>query len=209
MKGLITKDLYFLGNSLKMLIVAMVVIGIGTSFLINTEMFIIIFPIALGSVILITIPKEKNTKWDKFIALTPLPKDTLLNTKYLLYLAMVFIGIVIGIVITFISYYIKGGFDLSELLASIGLSISVSLLSGGISIPINFLWSEERAIMGQISSYTFVALFLVALLYGINFFVSVKDNIGIIMIILGIVSMVIFIISWIIGKNKVIKLEYN
>lgn len=208
MKGLITKDLYFLGNSLKMLIVAMVVIGIGTSFLINTEMFII-FPIALGSVILITIPKEKNTKWDKFIALTPLPKDTLLNTKYLLYLAMVFIGIVIGIVITFISYYIKGGFDLSELLASIGLSISVSLLSGGISIPINFLWSEERAIIGQISSYTFVALFLVALLYGINFFVSVKDNIGIIMIILGIVSMVIFIISWIIGKNKVIKLEYN
>ncbi|HGD6081888.1 TPA: ABC-2 transporter permease [Streptococcus agalactiae] len=209
MKGLITKDLYFLGNSLKMLIVAMVVIGIGTSFLINTEMFIIIFPIALGSVILITIPKEKNTKWDKFIALTPLPKDTLLNTKYLLYLAMVFIGIVIGIVITFISYYIKGGFDLSDLLASIGLSISVSLLSGGISIPINFLWSEERAIIGQISSYTFVALFLVALLYGINFFVSVKDNIGIIMIILGIVSMVIFIISWIIGKNKVIKLEYN
>ena len=209
MKGLITKDLYFLGNSLKMLIVAMVVIGIGTSFLINTEMFIIIFPIALGSVILITIPKEKNTKWDKFIALTPLPKDTLLNTKYLLYLAMVFIGIVIGIVITFISYYIKGGFDLSELLASIGLSISVSLLSGGISIPINFLWSEERAIIGQISSYTFVALFLVALLYGINFFVSVKDNIGIIMIILGIVSMVIFIISWIIGRNKVIKLEYN
>ena len=209
MKGLITKDLYFLGNSLKMLIVAMVVIGIGTSFLINTEMFIIIFPIALGSVILITIPKEKNTKWDKFIALTPLPKDTLLNTKYLLYLAMVFIGIVIGIVITFISYYIKGGFDLSELLASIGLSISVSLLSGGISIPINFLWSEERAIIGQISWYTFVALFLVALLYGINFFVSVKDNIGIIMIILGIVSMVIFIISWIIGKNKVIKLEYN
>lgn len=209
MKGLITKDLYFLGNSLKMLIVAMVVIGIGTSFLINTEMFIIIFPIALGSVILITIPKEKNTKWDKFIALTPLSKDTLLNTKYLLYLAMVFIGIVIGIVITFISYYIKGGFDLSELLASIGLSISVSLLSGGISIPINFLWSEERAIIGQISSYTFVALFLVALLYGINFFVSVKDNIGIIMIILGIVSMIIFIISWIIGKNKVIKLEYN
>ncbi|HEQ5069894.1 TPA: ABC-2 transporter permease [Streptococcus pyogenes] len=209
MKGLITKDLYFLGNSLKMLIVAMVVIGIGTSFLINTEMFIIIFPIALGSVILITIPKEKNTKWDKFIALTPLPKDTLLNTKYLLYLAMVFIGIVIGIVMTFISYYIKGGFDLSDLLASIGLSISVSLLSGGISIPINFLWSEERAIIGQISSYTFVALFLVALLYGINFFVSVKDNIGIIMIILGIVSMVIFIISWIIGKNKVIKLEYN
>ena len=209
MKGLITKDLYFLGNSLKMLIVAMVVIGIGTSFLINTEMFIIIFPIALGSVILITIPKEKNTKWDKFIALTPLPKDTLLNTKYLLYLAMVFIGIVIGIVITFISYYIKGGFDLSELLASIGLSISVSLLSGGISIPINFLWNEERAIIGQISSYTFVALFLVALLYGINVFVSVKDNIGIIMIILGIVSMVIFIISWIIGKNKVIKLEYN
>ena len=209
MKGLITKDLYFLGNSLKMLIVAMVVIGIGTSFLINTEMFIIIFPIALGSVILITIPKEKNTKWDKFIALTPLPKDTLLNTKYLLYLAMVFIGIVIGIDITFISYYIKGGFDLSDLLASIGLSISVSLLSGGISIPINFLWSEERAIIGQISSYTFVALFLVALLYGINFFVSVKDNIGIIMIILGIVSMVIFIISWIIGKNKVIKLEYN
>lgn len=209
MKGLITKDLYFLGNSLKMLIVSMFVIGVGASFLINTEMFIIIFPIALGSVILITIPKEKNTKWDKFIAMTPLPKDTLFNTKYVLYLAMVIIGIVIGISVTFISYYIKGGLNSSDLLASIGLSISVSLLSGGISIPINFLWNEEHAIIGQISSYTLVALFLVGVLYGLNFFVPVKDNIGIIMIILGVISMVVFIISWLIGRKKVVKLEYN
>ena len=209
MKGLITKDLYFLGNSLKMLIVSMFVIGVGASFLINTEMFIIIFPIALGSVILITIPKEKNTKWDKFIAMTPLPKDTLFNTKYVLYLAMVIIGIVIGISVTFISYYIKGGLNSSDLLASIGLLISVSLLSGGISIPINFLWNEEHAIIGQISSYTLVALFLVGVLYGLNFFVPVKDNIGIIMIILGVISMVVFIISWLIGRKKVVKLEYN
>lgn len=59
MKGLIRKDLYFLGNSLKMLIIAMIVIGIGVSYLINAELFIIIFPIVLGSVILTTIPKEK------------------------------------------------------------------------------------------------------------------------------------------------------
>lgn len=61
MKGLIRKDLYFLENSLKMLIIAMIVIGIGVSFLISSEIFIIIFPIVLGSVILITIPKEKIT----------------------------------------------------------------------------------------------------------------------------------------------------
>lgn len=130
MKGLIRKDLYFLENSLKMLVIAMIVIGIGVSFLISTEIFIIIFPIVLGSVILVTIPKEKNTKWDKFIAMTPLSKDTLLNSKYLLYLAMTTLGIIIGTVVTFLSYIFTKEVNFMNLYSSIGLSISVSLLSG-------------------------------------------------------------------------------
>ena len=123
MKGLIRKDLYFLENSLKMLIIAMIVIGIGVSFLISSEIFIIIFPIVLGSVILITIPKEKNNKWDKFIAMTPLSKDTLLNSKYILYLSMTILGLIIGIAVTFLfpgsqglswgSYYTQSALDYS------------------------------------------------------------------------------------------------
>ncbi|HEL0122380.1 TPA: ABC-2 transporter permease [Streptococcus equi subsp. zooepidemicus] len=209
MKGLIRKDLYFLENSLKMLVIAMIVIGIGVSFLISTEIFIIIFPIVLGSVILVTIPKEKNTKWDKFIAMTPLSKDTLLNSKYLLYLAMTTLGIIIGTVVTFLSYIFTKEVNFMNLYSSIGLSISVSLLSGGISIPINFLWSEERAIIGQISSYSLIAMFLVAVLYGINLFIPVKDNIETIIGILGVISIIFYMFSWSIGKKKVLKLEYN
>ncbi len=209
MKGLIKKDLYFLENSLKMLIIAMIVIGIGVSFLISTEIFIIIFPIVLGSVILVTIPKEKNTKWDKFIAMTPLSKDTLLNSKYILYLAMIIVGMLIGVVVTLLSYVFIKNMSLTNLYSSIGLSVSMSLLSGGIAIPINFLWSEERAIIGQISSYSLIALFLVAILYGINFFISVKDNLQTIMLVLGIISIGFFIISWEVGRKKVMNLEYN
>ncbi len=209
MRGLIKKDVYFLEHSLKMLLVAMLVIGVGISFLISAEMLIIIFPVVLSSVILVTIPKEKNNKWDKFVAMTPLPKDTLLNCKYILYLLMVIIGLVIGTVVTFLSYFVRGEINVSNVLASLGLSISVSLLSGGVSIPINFLWSEERAIIGQISSYTFVTLFLVAVLYGLNIFLSVKDNLGKIIFFLGLFSVIFFIISWWIGRKKVVKLEYN
>ena len=122
MKGLIRKDLYFLENSLKMLIIAMIVIGIGVSFLISSEIFIIIFPIVLGSVILITIPKEKNNKWDKFIAMTPLSKDTLLNSKYILYLSMTILGLIIGIAVTFLSYIFTKKVNFMDMYSSIGLT---------------------------------------------------------------------------------------
>ncbi|MDD7050884.1 MAG: ABC-2 transporter permease [Lachnospiraceae bacterium] len=209
MKGLIRKDLYFLENSLKMLIIAMIVIGIGVSFLISAEIFIIIFPIVLGSVILITIPKEKNNKWDKFIAMTPLSKDTLWNSKYILYLSMTILGLIIGIAVTFLSYIFTKEVNFMDMYSSIGLSIAVSLLAGGISIPINFLWSEEKAIIGQISSYSLIAMFLVAILYGINFFIPVKDNLEIIFGVLGIISVVFYVCSWNVGRKKVLKLEYN
>lgn len=209
MKGLIRKDLYFLENSLKMLIIAMIVIGVSLSFLISAEIFIIVFPIVLGSVILITIPKEKNTKWDKFIAMTPLYKDTLLNSKYILYLSMTILGLIIGIAVTFLSYIFTKEVDFMDLYSSIGLSIAVFLLSGGISIPINFLWSEERAIIGQISSYSLIPMFLVAILYGINFFIPVKDNLEIIFGVLGIISVVFYVCSWNVGRKRVLKLEYN
>ena len=209
MKGLIRKDLYFLENSLKMLIIAMIVIGIGVSFLISSEIFIIIFPIVLGSVILITIPKEKNNKWDKFIAMTPLSKDTLWNSKYILYLSMTILGLIIGIAVTFLSYIFTKKVNCMDMYSSIGLSIAVSLLAGGISIPINFFWSEERAIIGQISSYSLIAMFLVAILYGINFFIPVKDNLEIIFGVLGIISVVFYVCSWNVGRKNVLKLEYN
>ena len=209
MKGLIRKDLYFLENSLKMLIIAMIVIGIGVSFLISSEIFIIIFPIVLGSVILITIPKEKNNKWDKFIAMTPLSKDTLLNSKYILYLSMTILGLIIGIAVTFLSYIFTKKVNFMDMYSSIGLSIAVSLLAGGISIPINFFWSEERAIIGQISSYSLIAMFLVAILYGINFFIPVKDNLEIIFGVLGIISVLFYVCSWNVGLKTVLKLEYN
>ena len=141
--------------------------------------------------------------------MTPLSKDTLLNSKYILYLAMIIVGMLIGVVVTLLSYVFIKNMSLTNLYSSIGLSVSMSLLSGGIAIPINFLWSEERAIIGQISSYSLIALFLVAILYGINFFISVKDNLQTIMLVLGIISIGFFIISWEVGRKKVINLEYN
>lgn len=96
-----------------------------------------------------------------------------------------------------------------DMYSSIGLSIAVSLLAGGISIPINFFWSEERAIIGQISSYSLIAMFLVAILYGINFFIPVKDNLEIIFGVLGIISVVFYVCSWNVGRKNVLKLEYN
>lgn len=52
-------------------------------------------------------------------------------------------------------------------------------------------------------------MFLVAVLYGINLFISVKDNIETIIGILGVISIIFYMFSWSIGKKKVLKLEYN
>lgn len=71
--------------------------------------------------------------------MTPLSKDTLLNSKYILYLSMTILGLIIGIAVTFLSYIFTKKVNFMDMYSSIGLSIAVSLLAGGISIPINFL----------------------------------------------------------------------
>lgn len=209
MRGLLKKDLYFLENSLKMILLAMVVIGVGLSFFLDTSIFIIIFPAILGSTILSTIPKDKNTKWDKFIAMTPIRKDSLFTSKYIMYLILVFLGLFIGIGLVLVYGLINGKINYINLFSSLGLSLAVSFLAGSISLPINFLWTEEKAIAGQIASYSCVALLLVVLLYVINYFLPIKDNLLIVMSSLAIISLLIFIGSWIVGKNKVMELEYQ
>lgn len=209
MFGLIKKELYFLKDSLMILIVSMIVIGIGASFVISSEIFVIIFPILISSVVLTTISKDRNAKWDKFVATMPLSKYSLIKSKYIIYVMTVLVGIVIGIIAMLVGSYVRNGFSATTLFTSIGTGLMVSCVSGGISIPISFIWSEEKALMAQIMSYALVAFTLTGGMYVINNFISVKDNITLIMGIMVGFSLLFFVLSWFYSKKKSLDMEFD
>lgn len=209
MFGLIKKELYFLKDSLMILIASMIVIGIGASFVISSEIFVIIFPILISSVVLTTISKDRNAKWDKFVATMPLSKYSLIKSKYIIYVMTVLVGIVIGIIAMLVGSYVRNGFSATTLFTSIGTGLMVSCVSGGISIPISFIWSEEKALMAQIMSYALVAFTLTGGMYVINNFISVKDNITLIMGIMVGFSLLFFVLSWFYSKKKSLDMEFD
>ena len=209
MFGLIKKELYFLKDSLMILIASMIVIGIGASFVISSEIFVIIFPILISSVVLTTISKDRNAKWDKFVATMPLSKYSLIRSKYIIYVMTVLVGIVIGIIAMLVGSYVRNGFSATTLFTSIGIGFTVSCVSGGISIPISFIWSEEKALMAQIMSYALVAFTLTGGMYVINNFISVKDNITLIMGIMVGFSLLFFVLSWFYSKKKSLDMEFD
>lgn len=209
MFGLIKKELYFLKDSLMILIASMIVIGIGASFVVSSEIFVIIFPILISSVVLTTISKDRNAKWDKFVATMSLSKYSLIKSKYIIYVMTVLVGIVIGIIAMLVGSYVRNGFSATTLFISIGIGLTVSCVSGGISIPISFIWSEEKALMAQIMSYALVAFTLTGGMYVINNFISVKDNITLIMGIMVGFSLLFFVLSWFYSKKKSLDMEFD
>ena len=202
MKGLLLKDYYLIRSILYIILVVFAVIGIAMSFLTSTWVLTVIATVMLGMISVTTINMDKSSGWRKVSVTLPVSRKTFLDSKYILYLLLSGIGLLLGVTLSVIVSVFKGQLDYNSMLLFISISIAMALLSGSMTIPFAFLFSEEKSMLGLIIAYPLSAMIFVAaaLLF---------DNKLMACGLVAIAAVVLYIMSWSISRKYIANRDIN
>lgn len=203
MKGLLLKDFYIIRSGLLILLLTFAFVGAGMSFVISPWVLIVILTVTLSFQSAVTVQTDKSSQWDKFSVTLPVAKTQIISSKYAMYLLLSFAGMGIGAVVSILCALIQNSFDMGSLLMYSGLAIIVSLLPGSISIPCSFWLDEEKSMIGTILSYMVTSGIIVAVVLIVNNYMDLKENIGIVLGALTVISVILYAISWMVCSPRI------
>ena len=182
-KGLIKKDLLNLASYKSTLIIVIICVCIVGSMSQSAINYIpIMMTTMIGMIALSTFSYDEIAKSDKYILSLPTNKKEVVLEKYILVIACIFIGAILGftitpIIINSINYFNQGNnidIDYNLLLKTkVGGIFGISVVSS-IQIPSIYKWGAER---GRIQMFILV-FGLIAIIVGIGYLL-VKANINI------------------------------
>ena len=202
MKGLLLKDFYTTKANILVALLSCLVMAIGLSFVISPSVVIILVAIPLSMTVSGTIISDKKNKWTQYSVTLPVSKKQIISSKYIAYLFWVIVGLIVGTLICLIVLKITNTTD-NYMNIFIGFSIIISLLSGSIIMPCNFILPEEQSIIGTILAYSLTSGILALSIFGLNQIFNVRENMNMTLVICCIISAVIYIISWIVSSHKI------
>ena len=202
MKGLLLKDFYTTKANILVALLSCLVMAIGLSFVISPSVVIILVAIPLSMTVSGTIISDKKNKWTQYSVTLPVSKKQIISSKYIAYLFWVIVGLIVGTLICLAVLKITNTTD-NYMNIFIGFSIIISLLSGSIIMPCNFILPEEQSIIGTILAYSLTSGILALSIFGLNQIFNVRENMNMTLVICCIISAVIYIISWIISSQKI------
>lgn len=181
--GLIKKDLLNLASYKSTLIIVVICVCIAGSTSQATINYIPIMMTAMiGMIALSTFNYDEIAKSDKYVLTLPTNKKEVVIEKYILVIGCIFIGAIVGFIITPIIINIMNYFRLENnmnidynllLTTTIGGIFGISLVSS-IQIPSIYKWGAER---GRIQMFILV-FGLIAIIVGIGYILT-KANINI------------------------------
>ncbi len=202
MKGLLLKDFYTTKANILVALLSCLVMAIGLSFVISPSVVIILVAIPLSMTVSGTIISDKKNKWTQYSVTLPVSKKQIISSKYIAYLFWVIVGLIVGTLICLAVLKITNTTD-NYMNIFIGFSIIISLLSGSIIMPCNFVLPEEQSIIGTILAYSLTSGILALSIFGLNQIFNVRENMNMTLVICCIISAVIYIISWIVSSQKI------
>ena len=193
MKGLLLKDFYEIKATLILLIITIVGVGMGISYLTSPMVTILISAIIMSHAVVGTIQTDKQSQWNKFTVTLPATQTTLIASKYIL---LTVIGVFVGAVISFLFSLKSQNFDIAMLLSNVNLGFVFAFISGSISIPLSYILNEDKGVIVTLIScfVTTLAVIALALVFG-------NRNMLFTTSIANLVSIVIFIVSCKICSN--------
>ena len=167
MKGLLLIDFYTTKANILVALLSCLVMAIGLSFVISPSVVIILVAIPLSMTVSGTIISDKKNKWTQYSVTLPVSKKQIISSKYIAYLFWVIVGLIVGTLICLIVLKITNTTD-NYMNIFIGFSIIISLLSGSIIMPCNFVFPEEQSIIGTILAYSLTSGILALSILGLN-----------------------------------------
>lgn len=158
MKGLLLKDFYLTQSVLCINLAIFIVIGVALSFFTSTWVLTVLAAIMLGTVSVSTINMDKASGWRKFSGVIPVSKKSIADSKYVLYILLSGAGCILGVALGAVTALLKNQMDYVTMFLFICIGFAITLIAGSITIPCNFLLSEEKSTLSVVISFPLAAI---------------------------------------------------
>ena len=149
MKGLLLKDFYLIRKSLLIMFLTFVALGATLSALITSWALIPLGAIMFETMVTTTINTDRNSGWHKVSGVLPVSRKCVIQSKYMLYLILGAIGIILGVVACVVISNIYSEWNYNSFLLFFSLGFTMALISGSITLPCSFIFSEDKSMIGQ------------------------------------------------------------
>lgn len=196
MKGILLKEMYIAKSNILVTVVSLVVLGFGLSFLLETSALLVLAPIASTTAVFISITSDAGSKWNKNVITMPVSRSQIIGGKYFFYLILAVLGIIAALIPCGILALFGMDITIQSLCLYGAIGMSATLLAGGISLPCAYLFDPEKSQIVFMMSFMASTGMIVALVFLINVFIRVKDNILVVFYIVFAVAALCFFISY-------------
>lgn len=178
MKGLILKDLYNIGHNIKSMLFILAVLAVALIPGSGVAGYIFMSAIMCSMMIVTTFSFDDNSKWTRYAMITPVSKKDLVFGKFIVLAIFCAAGSLFGLVVGSISGLAmkKISFDLAGIGELLFLSLAawvISLIFGGMSIPLVFKFGAEKGRVLLLASLLFPAaicfgIYRLLIMLGVN-----------------------------------------
>lgn len=195
MKGLLLKDFYLSWRYCRAFLV-IVVVFLAVSFTGDDNIFFLIYPIMIASVIPMTLVSyDEHDKWTAYSGTLPYTRAQLVSTKYLVGMCFGSVAFLISMAATTVRMMLGGGFVLEQL-AVVGTALLVlGCLGPALILPYVFKYGAEK---GRVAFYITVGVFsgVAAVLAGMGFQIqTVAHGLWPLAVVAG-VALALYALSW-------------
>ena len=131
MKGILLKDLYIAKSDIIVTLTALFVLAFGLSFLLDASSILMLAPAISTVAVYMSITNDASSKWNKNVITMPVSRDQIIGAKYILYLLLSAIGIIVVLASLGIMSLLGMTITLYSLLFNAAIGISAALFAGG------------------------------------------------------------------------------
>lgn len=198
MKGLLLKDFYLSWRYCRAFLV-IVAVFLAVSFTGDDNIFFLIYPIMIASVIPMTLLSyDEHDKWTAYSGTLPYTRTQLVSVKYLVGLCFGTVAFLISMAATTVRMLIGGGFILEQF-AVVGTALLVlGCLGPALILPYVFKYGAEK---GRIAFYITVGVFsgVAAVLAGMGFQIqTMTRGLWPLAVVAG-VAILLYALSWVLS----------
>ncbi len=168
MKGLLIKDFYMTARYCRAFLL-IVAVFIAVSFFGDDNIFFIVYPVMIASVIPMTlISYDERDKWTQYSGTLPYTRAQLVSSKYLIGLIFGSAAFVLSVAASVSRMLANGYFSLTELSVISAVLLVLGLIGPSLILPFAFKYGAEK---GRIAFYIMIGIICAAgvLLSGLGF----------------------------------------
>lgn len=145
MKGLILKDIYVFGKSMRGYI-GVIVAFLLAPFAGETWAFMSLFDcMMVGAMAQSLISLDERSKWQSYVATMPVKKSDYVSSKYILTLIVTGVVMAASAILNMICVLTTDYFRWADLIRTLAMQFSISCLAVAIQLPWVFKYSVEKA----------------------------------------------------------------